>query len=55
MFVERAAAAEVEVAVEFGAGVLFDNVEDFEGFGHDFGPDVVAWEDDDVGCFGGEG
>ena len=60
MLVQRAAAAKVEVALELDALVRFDDVEHGEGFGDDFGADVVAGEDEDgavfgCGCGGGGG
>ena len=54
VLVDGAAAGE---AVGGGEGVaerVFEHAEDFEGFGHDFGADVVAGEDED-GAGGGLG
>lgn len=53
VLVQRAAAAEVEFSLELDPVVFFDDVEHFERFGDDFGPDVVAGEDEDFAAFGG--
>ena len=48
MLVDRAAACEVVVELELGTGACGDNVEDFEGFRHDFWANVIARKDEDL-------
>lgn len=43
-----------QLELYLGASLLFDDLEDADGFFHDFGADVVAAEDEDtVGRWGG--
>lgn len=53
VLVQRAAAAQVELPFELDPGVRFDDVEHFERFGDDFGPDVVAGENEDFAALRG--
>ena len=48
VLVDAAAAAEVVLEVKDYAACRGDDVQYFESFGHDFGADAVAGEDEDV-------
>lgn len=43
MLIQRSSSTKIELSLKLEARMLFDDVEDFEGFSHDFGSDMVTW------------